>query len=243
MDNRSARPLCLLFLVTTLGCPNLQHMEAREWMQKASASVSTFPIRCEYTTTSKYVKDGLPTTLELKGSATFADGPFSRTELAGIAYTTADPTKSTEVTSVTVSDGSFDWWEFNVPAAGSPVVTRNATDPAKLPGVIGLVAGLASDYDLKVVGRSDNRIALEGRHSEVPYRARVVLDASSAHPLEIRLGTDPESTHMEFHNWAALKSVDPGLFTYTPPEGVTVRFLPRSSEPGGQHLLPEAPLP
>jgi hypothetical protein len=196
-------------------------------MQRAVDAISQFPMRCEYTTKNKYIHNGLPTVMELSGTATFTDGPRSRTELIGIAYPASDPTATAEVSIVTVLDGSYEWWKTDSSSAASPTVTKSPMKSTEeFPALVSQVIELATDYELEIVDQAHNRVVLEGSHSEVAYRARIVLDEASAQPLEIQLGTGSESIHMTFLEWKILESVDSDIFTYIPPEGVTVQLLP-----------------
>ncbi len=192
-------------------------------MRRASEALTRLPSRCDYTTTNKFLRDGVPFTVEVSGSATYADYRYSRTELTGIAYRQSDPTRTAQVRALTVLDGAYMWMEIHNELLGAPSVTKGPLGPGPgPPGVIAMVANLASNYDLRVVGIADGRVRLEGTLAEAPYHAVVVLDEGSARPIEILLGTDPESVHLRIRSWSFPETTDPTLFVYSPPEGVTV---------------------
>ena len=246
MSLRRALFLLSWIVLTAIAChvPRDEPVEqtgeaATAWAEKSLAAVTQLPIRCDYTTVNKFRRGDVPTVIELEGGGTFAEGPRSRTELLGESYPAADAELKIGIKIISVTDGSHNWWETTSPLDQPAVVIKSVATPEDgYPGVLGLVAGLVRDYEFTINSESEERVELKGVSKVPPYLAIVTLDTATGYPIEIRLGVDPESVHMQFESWERPVTVDEALFFYEIPEGATVQEVAAPVEPAAEEEDP-----
>jgi len=223
--------------------------DAQQWLDKLISVYDRGPFRVDYQAELDMSGLGQPLTGTLKGNVIQADRSHSRIQLAlDMSAVPGAPTGATSISMLIVTDGTTVWTEMNNPAAGGRQVTKAAlADLEKLGESMGGISPTSMDpvaqletltqtMDFEVVGEAGGAVTLHGKiTAETRDRLGMlaapgvdgfvfVLDAKTGFPTAVRADGEIPFVTMHFHNlkFVEAASLAPGLFTYSPPEGVPV---------------------
>jgi hypothetical protein len=248
-DSRSVFLAALVLVLAGVGQLKAESTpEATQWLKKMKSAYER-SYRVSYRSDMSVIQQGESIGLTVKGATTQADRNHLRMELA---ITMSMGEMNAQMAMLGVIDGKTFWLESDNPMTGGKQVTRMPVDMAgdMSGGGMGLAGGVSgfdpvgqieqmvAMFDFEMTSRSEDRVTLQATmteeiladlHTLLPdaegmERFVLVLDEGTAFPLEMRMGGETPFMTMVFNDLEFVEpgSLDPAIFSYTPPEGTEV---------------------
>ncbi len=227
--------------------------EAQKWLEKLISIYDRGPLKVDYDADLDLSAIGQPMSGSMKGRLVQADRSHSRVELElDMSSSAGMPEEGTSMSILVVTDGTTVWTEMESAAAGGRQVTKvSLADLAELgdSGGLGIsptnmdpvaqLETLTRTMDFEIVESAGGTVTLEGKVT-AETRANlsmlaapgvdgfiIVIDEQTGFPVQVRAAGEKPFVTMHFRNleFVDAASLTPGLFDYTPPDGVPVMDL------------------
>lgn len=226
--------------------------DAVKWLEKMAGTFEKAPLRFGFDADSQVEQMGQTMDMNMTGKMTYADPRHVRMDL-DMKISAPGMPQAIDMSMFSVSDGTYMWMEMENPMMGGIQAMKIDLDkagqlnqaggmgnPAEMDPV-SQIQDLVTKYDIEVVEVSGGKVTLKGVMTEAAKQELqasggqaegaehlvLVLDESNAFPVEMRVGSPQPTVTMRFTEveFVDKDSLDPALFSYTPPEGVQVMDL------------------
>jgi len=210
--------------------------EAQEWLERAAAIREKGPFQASYTGKMQGQQMGQMMTAKISGTILQA-GPARMRVDADVEVGGMGAEGTMKMHMLIVGDGETLWVEATNPMLGGTQVLKVPADQMgklgqmdpRMMDPLSQVEEMAKLFDFAIADENDKTVTLRADvdeplmgGAEAPGSIQIVLDKTSAFPLELLVGEGEPTMFMRFSDVEFPASPSADAFAYSPPEGAPV---------------------